>query len=196
MIKIGITGNIASGKSLIESLLKKKDFKVLDSDKIVHKLLDSDERVKKQILFTFNDNEILDKDDKISRKKLGDIVFNDKSKLRELEKILHPIVEGEIKDFFDQNIGEKGVAVSVPLLYEAGMEHLFDYVIFVAVDPVEQIKRLMKRNGLSYEEAQVRINTQIAQSEKISKADFVIDNSFGIDKTKVQLAKVLDKIMK
>jgi len=102
MIKLAITGNIASGKSLIESMLDKKGILTIDTDKIVHGLLDKDEELINKIKKLFSED-ITDDYGKIDRKKLGKKVFYDKNKLRNLEKIIHPQVKKILEKFFYNN---------------------------------------------------------------------------------------------
>lgn len=196
MIKLGIAGNIASGKTLIESFLKEENIKTIDSDEIVHNLLKNDKKIINKVykLFKSMGIDVKDKNGKISRKKIGDIVFKDNEKLKKLEEIIHPEVKKKISEFFDKNSGEKITAAVVPLLFEAKMENMFDYIILVTINEEIQLKRLMKRNNFTKEEALLRINSQISEKDKISKADFVIDNSYNIENTKIQFKKVLNDL--
>ena len=192
MIKLAITGNIAAGKTLIESLLHELGVITIDTDEIVHELLSSDKEVINKVNNLF-DNEVKDKEGKINRKKVGDIVFNDKTKL---EKILHPEVKKVVNKFFQENEKEKILAVAVPQLYETGWEVYFDYVLLVIADDKIRKERLLLRNNLSEDAAQKRLAAQIPQEEKIKKADFVINNSEDIENTRLQLKKVLVRLTK
>ena len=195
MIKLAITGNIASGKSLIESLLQEEGIITLDTDEVVHKLLEEDENIIEKVNNLFEED-VKDSKGCIDRKKVGNIVFKDKNKLKQLEKIIHPEVKKLTEKFFQNNSDEKILAVSVPQLYEAGWEVFFDYVILVTAYDKLRIERLKKRNNLSDVEAQKRIAVQTPQEEKAKKADFVIDNSKDISETKKQLTSVLEKLVK
>ena len=195
MIKLAITGNIAAGKTLIESLLHEEGFLTIDTDEIVHELLSADKEIIDKVNNLF-DNEVKDKEGKINRKKLGDIVFNDKTKLEKLEKILHPEVKKAVDKFFLENEKEKILAVSVPQLYETGWEVYFDCILLVLADDKIRKKRLLLRNNLSEDAAQKRLEAQIPQEEKIEKSDFVINNSEDIENTRLQLKKVLVRLTK
>ena len=195
MIKLAITGNIAAGKTLIESLLHEEGFITIDTDEIVHELLSADKEIIDKVNNLF-DNEVKDKEGKINRKKLGDIVFNDKTKLEKLEKILHPEVKKAVDKFFLENEKEKILAVSVPQLYETGWEVYFDCILLVLADDKIRKKRLLLRNNLSEDAAQKRLEAQIPQEEKIEKSDFVINNSEDIENTRLQLKKVLVRLTK
>lgn len=191
MLKIAITGNIASGKTLVENILIEKGFSVLDSDIVAHNLLKK-KNVKKQIIETFADFDIVE-DSEISRKKLGEIIFKDKDLRTKLENILHPLIKDEIGRFFRQikKQGEKIAFASVPLLFEAKLESIFDKIILVYADDTLRLKRLMDRNQLPLEYAQNRLKIQTSQDEKISLADYVLYNN----KTPNNLRKNLEKIL-
>jgi len=193
MIKLAITGSIASGKSVAESYLKQKRIPSIDADMIVHRLLSEDKEVIEKICLLFNTdkNGILDENGKISRKKLGKIVFNDKDKLKQLEEIIHPKVKEEINRFFEENKNRPIAAAVVPVLYEAGMQNLFDYVVLVSTKKELQIKRLMERDSLTRDQAEKRINLFIDEEEKIKKADFVVYNNLDINNTMLQIEKIL-----
>lgn len=171
MTKIAITGNIASGKSAVEEILRQKGYKVLDADAVGHELLESSEDVKK----AFADYDIMD--GCVSRDKIGKIVFNDKKMLEKLNSILHPQIRKKIEEFLEQNKSEKYVFVSVPLLFEAGMDDIFDKIVFVYADDNLRLERLMARNGFPRDYAELRLKSQGCQEDKLAKSDFVINNN-------------------
>lgn len=196
MLKIGLTGNIACGKSLIENMLKERDIPVIDADKICHNLLDFDKITIKEVLALFAGRDIFKNDKKtLDRYKIGQIIFKDPELKQGLEEILHPQVVKNINKFFEQNKNEKIAIASVPLLYEAELDNLFDSVIVVMTDEDIQLQRLIERSGFEHEHARARINSQIPQEHKKHKADFIIDNSGSIEKTKKQLYKILLKLI-
>ncbi len=168
MPKIAITGNIASGKSEVEKILISKGFTVYDTDKFTHDILDSSKEVKS----AFANYDVFE-EDKISRSKLGKLVFNHPELKKKLENIIHPLIRKMIKDIKS----DKYVFISVPLLYEAEMENLFDYAVFVSADKKIRLKRLMQRNSFTQKEAELRIHAQADENEKLKKADFVISNN-------------------
>ena len=185
MLKVAITGNIASGKSQVEKLLSQKGFTVYDSDKIAHGVLDSITEFYNQDVFT---------DGKIDRKKLGNLVFNNPYYKLKLEEYTHPKIKKIITELFEKHKNEKIVFISVPLLFEVGFDTIFDTIIFIEVNPKLQLKRLMQRNNLSEHDAKLRINAQQPQNEKIKKADFVIKNDSTIENLNNQLEKILNII--
>lgn len=196
MIKIGLTGNIACGKSLVEKFLETKGFPIIDADKIVHSLFEN-EKVKEQICLMFKDYNILNPDKSINRQKMGEIIFNNEALKQRLEELIHPIVKNKINTFFKQNSDEfdkKLVFCSVPLLFEAHFEDLFDKIILVYSNKEVQLERLMKRNNFSKEEALLRINVQDSMEEKKKLSNFVVDNSFEISETEKQIEKIIEQL--
>lgn len=171
MLKVAITGNIASGKSVVQEILATSGFAVFDADIAAHELLDDNSAV----LETFADFDILE-NGKISREKLGKIVFNNKNLLEKLNAIIHPLVRAEIENFFDENSDKNIVFAAVPLLYECGMENMFDRVVLIQTSDSVRLERLIKRSGYSREYALKRLESQMPQDKKAAKADFIINN--------------------
>lgn len=185
VIKIAISGNIASGKSQVEQFLEESGFKVYDSDKIAHDVLND--------ITEFYGYDVFS-EGKIDRKKLGKLVFSDSSIKQKLEKLTHPKIKQIILKIFEENKNEKFIFVSVPLLYEAGFDNIFDKVIFISVDEDIQLKRLMTRNGLSKEDALARINSQQSQKEKMLKADYIIENNKSINDLKIAVEQLINSL--
>ena len=182
MLRTAITGNIASGKSQAEKILSDMGYPVYDTDKIAHDVLDEITDFYGYDVFT---------EGKIDRKKLGDLVFANPDLKQKLEKIVHPKVKEKIMEIFTRHFADKYIFVSVPLLYEAGFEDLFDKVIMITVEPHIQLERLMRRNNFTEDEALRRINSQIPQEEKIKKADIVISNNGTFEDLKTELIRVV-----
>lgn len=179
MFKVAIVGNIASGKSTLEQILKDKGFEVYDTDKISHQVL----RDSKEILELFGT---------IDRKKIAEIVFSDKKKLELLESIIHPKVKEELLKIF--NSDSELIFVSVPQLFESKMETLFDKIIYITSDINIRKQRLMARNSLTEQEAEKRINAQ-SEENKAKLSDFVIENNSTIENLKLQLESILETIL-
>jgi len=189
MIKWAITGNIASGKSTVENILKQHDFQVFDTDKIAHDILKNSQEVKdvfiKEDVFT---------DGTIDRQKLGKVVFSQPDKLKILENIIHPGVNDRIKELFEQNKDEKHIFISVPLLFESGFDKIFDKIVFVSAPENIRFERLIKRNNLTKEEAIKRIQAQQDETEKIKKSDIVFYNNSTPENLTEQVEKFISSI--
>ncbi|RAI12250.1 MAG: dephospho-CoA kinase [Candidatus Melainabacteria bacterium] len=177
MISIAIVGNIASGKSTVENVLRKKGYKVFDSDIIAHEVLDD---LSEKILEAFKDYDISE-NGRISRQKLGALVFYDKNLKEKLENIVHPEIKDRLKKIFEENKLEKYIFVSIPLLFEVGWRNLFDKILFIYTEDKIRLNRLMQRNNFTKDEALARIKSQLPQEEKVKVSDFIINNNHSID---------------
>ena len=184
MIKVAITGNIASGKSEVENKIRDLGYLVFDADKIAHSCLINNKDI---IVDTFGSEILLNGE--ISREKLGNIVFNDMEKLQKLNNIIHPEVIKEINTLFEHYKDEHYLFVSVPLLFEAKMENMFDRIIFVYANDTIRLERLMKRNNLSKTDALKRINSQQSQTDKMTKSDFIVKNEGSLEDLELQVNK-------
>lgn len=190
MIKIALTGNIASGKSTVQNILEKKGYKVLDTDKVAHKLLS----VKNSLLYeVFKPYDVFENGE-FSREKLGRLVFSNIEIRTKLESILHPQIAVEIEQFFKNNESEKLTFVGIPLLFEAEMSNLFDKIIFVYADDAVRLERLIKRNNYSPEYAKTRLDSQMSQDEKLQKSDFILFNTGTIEELNIQITKLLNEL--
>ncbi len=190
MVRVAITGNIASGKSTVERFLLELGYPCLNTDDAAHELLEDNQ----EVLKAFSDHDILDANGKISREKLGKVVFSDKKLLAKLEGILHPMVRERILEFFAQNRTQKLLFVAIPQLYEAKMQDLFDNVVLVYTDDEIRFERLLKRNSYTEEYARTRIQAQMSQEEKRNIADFCLENNGSIDDLKVQINSLLAEL--
>jgi len=186
MIKYAICGNIASGKSTAENILKKHGYSVLDTDLVCHDILNKNNEIKEE----FKNYDIFESGC-ISREKLGKIVFSDNNLKKKLENIMHPIVKQEIENFFNINSDKTQLFVSIPLLFEANMQDLFDKIIFIYANDEIRLKRLMDRNNYSLEYAKIRMNSQMSQEEKIKHCDFVIYNNSSVIDLENQILKLI-----
>ena len=187
-----ITGSIASGKSTVVNLLKERGFSVIDADLIAHEQL---EICKGEIVREFGE-QILDEADKIDRKKLGAIVFNEPKKLKNLEQILHPKIKEEILSRATklEYLGQV-YFVDIPLFFEKEDRYAEFKNVAVIYAPKELLlSRLMSRNGLSLNEAKARVELQMDIEKKRKMAQFVIDNSSDREHLKLELEKFLKQI--
>ncbi len=190
---IGITGSIACGKSTVSGYLKSKGYVVIDADKIGHEALDSD-YVKEKLILTFG-NDILE-NNKINRRKLGELVFGNSNNLNILNSIIHPEIRRRILEEIDKNNDQEFIFIDVALLFEAKFDDLVDKIIVVYVDKNTQLTRLMKRNSISKKEALSRIVSQMSPIEKAKLGDYTVNNNLDVINTYEQVDKVLSELKK
>lgn len=181
-MKIAITGNIGSGKSVFSSFAEKRGFSVLKADDISKKILSNDTEVRKEIIKAFGEQSF--KNNKPDVKYLAEKVFSDPAKLNKIESILHPRVIKSINDTIDLIEDEKKIVfVEAALIYEANMEKMFDYVVLITSNRELRLKRKLK-NGISEEDFVKRESNQIAEEEKRKRADFAFVNDGSVDDLK------------
>jgi dephospho-CoA kinase len=178
MLNVGLTGGIATGKSTVVRMLVKRGARVIDHDGLVHTLQELGQPVWKRIVETFG-RDILDADERIDRKKLGALVFDNEERRKVLEGIVHPAVLEEAQRQRDRigNEDEQAIVLSdIPLLLEVGMQECFDLILLVYAPPDVQIRRVVKRNKMTREEAEARLRAQMPIDEKLKFADLAIRN--------------------
>lgn len=181
-MKIAITGNIGSGKSVFSSFAEKRGFSVLKADDISKQILSNDTEVRKEIIKAFGEQSF--KNNKPDVKYLAEKVFSDPAKLNKIESILHPRVIKSINDTIDLIEDEKKIVfVEAALIYEANMEKMFDYVVLITSNRELRLKRKLK-NGISEEDFVKRESNQIAEEEKRKRADFAFVNDGSVDDLK------------
>lgn len=172
-MKLGLTGGMGCGKSLVLAEFARLGVRTLDADSIVRQLLAEDMELLQQIRENFGDG-VFGADGKLDRKALGAIVFADECKLKLLESLTHPKVRAAWTSALDSAPNDWWV-VEIPLLFELRLENTFDFTICVETSFALQLSRLAKR-GFSESEASARISRQMALSEKTLRADFVLSN--------------------
>lgn len=185
---LGVTGNIACGKSTVLARLAEHGAETIDADRVVHALMEPGETVWSAVREAFGDG-ILTPAGQINRRALGAIVFNDPAQLARLERISHPAVRVRIVAMIDDAARRdvRVVVIDAIKLYEGGLAERCDETWVVICDPAQQLARLMARNGFDAAEARRRIAAQPPQAEKITRADVVIDNSGLLDATRAQV---------
>lgn len=194
LLVIGLTGGIASGKSLITEWFLKDSIPVIDADILYKELSKVGEVLYNKIIEAFPSCK--DHDSFIDFNKLGQIVFSDEDQRRKLNQITHPEV---IKAMNERIEVEKlrntpYLVLSIPLLFEANMEGLCDRIITVYTSPETEVQRLMKRDHISLEYANRKISSQMSLEEKRKLSDYVIDNSESIEHTYSQYLSILKEI--
>jgi len=180
MILVGLTGGVATGKSTVARMFKQCGAVVIDADELAHEVIKPGKPAWREIVTLFGKT-ILNQDRSLNRQALGSIVFRNRTKRRQLERIIHPRVAREQQRLVRRVAKRKPHAVviyEVPLLFEAGVDKRVDKIIVVTADRETQIMRLKKRNHLSRAEALRRIQAQMSLSKKVRLADIVIDGTF------------------
>lgn len=198
MLNVGLTGGIACGKSTVAGMFLKKGAHLIDFDKLAHEVQRPGKPAWKEVVLCFGE-QILDADKTINRVKLGNIVFGDKKYIDRLNRIVHPFVYRQWQHLTENIVGKQKDAIvisDVPLLFEGKMQHLFDITILVLIDPEDQIRRLMKRNGLNEDEATKRLKSQMPIRKKISLADIVIENKSSMAETEERVEQVWQELLR
>ena len=196
MLKVGLTGSIAVGKSFVLEVFRELGCAVLDADKTAREVVEPGLPAFDEVVQTFG-KEVVTADGSLDRPKLGAIVFDDAAKRELLNSIVHPRVI-EAQDRWLQ-AAEKdqphGIAVvDAALMIESGGYKRFDKLIVVWCDPAVQLERLIRRNGLDEAEAKKRIAAQMSQEEKKGYADFLIDTSTEREETRQQTVEIFNRL--
>ncbi|MBT3470153.1 MAG: dephospho-CoA kinase [Opitutae bacterium] len=190
-MKVGITGGIACGKSVILGMFAEAGWQTLSADSIVHELLDQDQEVYKAVVAGLG-KEVIGADGTLDKKEIADIVFSNTDKRIWLEGLLHPRVHEQwtasVAKKPDQNW-----AVEIPLLFEKKLEKYFNLVVCLACSQKTQLSRLCSR-GLSEANAKARITCQAPLAEKIEKSDIVLSNTGSLDFLRKQFSILLQKL--
>lgn len=196
MLAIGLTGGIASGKSVIRRQLEERSVETLDADLVVHDLFAAKTVVTEALEARFGPG-VVTPNGSIDRKALGAIVFKDEKARKDLEAIVHPAVSEAIEAFLKEakKKGESLAVVDAALMYETGSYERYDLVIVTYCPSNLQKKRLMQRDHLSSEEADKRIAAQMPIAEKKLRADYVIDTSTAIAATLKRTDEVLEQLL-
>lgn len=189
---IGLTGNIATGKSVVLGMLRYLGARTIDADALVHQLMAKETPIWRAILDEFGEG-VLGPEGEIDRGELGTIVFADAEALRKLEAIVHPAVTARMDELIRQAT-EPVVVVEAIKLIEAGWHRTYDALWVVTCSREQQLERLMRTRKLSQDEALLRIEAQPPQKEKIARADVVIDNSGSLEETRKQVEREWEKL--
>ena len=175
---IGLTGGIASGKSTVSKYLAEKGFNIYDADKIA-KDISEKKSVQEEIISTFG-NKILNENGNVDRKKLKEIVFENKDKLKKLNDIIHPKVINFYKELKEKNTDEV-IIFDVPLLFESGIDKFCNKILVIISDYEVQLNRIVERDKINKELAEKIIKSQLSNEERIKKADVVIENNSNLE---------------
>jgi dephospho-CoA kinase len=188
---IGLTGGIAAGKSTVARIFAELGAPVIDADALSREVTAPGTAAFQRIVESFGDG-VLDPDGRIDRRALGRLVFSDEEARRRLEDITHPAIIAAARDRVAA-LGRQGhrvVLYEAALLVEAGRHRDMDRLVVVAADDEQRVSRLMRRSGLTREEAAARLAAQLPQERKVELADHVIDNSGSLEQTRARVEEV------
>ncbi|MCD6527910.1 MAG: dephospho-CoA kinase [Desulfuromonas sp.] len=195
---LGVTGGIASGKSTVVAMLQRLGAQIVSADQLSRELVEPGSSALSALMKRFGE-QILHADGTLNRQQLGTIVFADEEARHDLEAILHPAIaelsQQRLRQAAEQ-VGQDGLVVyEAPLLYEAGAEGRVDKVLSIVVDDQVQLRRLMGRDNSDADVAQQRIDAQMPQGEKARRADYIIDNSAGLEQLQRQVEELYGQLL-
>ncbi len=196
MLRVGLTGGLASGKSFVGEALAALGCHLLKADELGHQLLLPGTAVYKRVVDAFGPS-ILDPEGRIVRRALASLVFDQPEKLALLNSIVHPAVIQEEEKWMQQILASDpyGIAiVEAAILIETGSYNRFDRIVLAVCSDEQQIVRAMKRDGLTRQEALVRLSRQMPLAEKRKFADFIIDTSGEKEQTLVQVRRLHEQL--
>lgn len=194
---IGLTGNIACGKSTVARIFERLGAKIIDADEIARRVVEPGKPAWKEIVEAFGDG-VLNPDRTVNRKKLGEIIFNDESKRKALNEITHPRIIGRVRELVKLYGNENAPAAIIEaalIVEKGGLKDLIDGLIVVTADEDSQIGRLIERSGYTREEALSRIKSQMPSLEKVKHADYVIENSGTLENAEIQVRALWKKLI-
>ncbi len=189
-ILIGITGNIGSGKSAFCRLLAEQSYEVIFTDEIAQRQLDDPECLD-QITRRWGSEVVAA--GKADRKKIAAIVFGNKPELEFLNSVVHPRALTALQNIAD-NSGQRYLFFEVPLLFEAGMQHCFDYIVLVQASREKRLQRLLKKGLETREQIEARMGTQIEDLAKIPLCNLVIDNKGTLNALKASVKEFIGRL--
>lgn len=192
-ILIGLTGNIATGKSVVAQRLRELGAAVIDADRVARLVVRKGQPALGEIACAFGDGVLLP-DGELDRKTLGQIVFNDPARLKQLEAITHPAVRVEMEHQLGALPPEAVAVIEVIKLFESGWADRCDQVWVTHCPPEQQVARLVRSRGMTEADARARVAAQNPQSEKLARAGVIIDTSGTLEETRRQVERAWDKL--
>ena len=193
MVRVGLTGGIASGKSVVAEELASRGALIIDADVLAREVVEPGSPALAAIADRFGESVIVD--GRLDRAQLGKIIFSDAQARRELEQIIHPAVRARAAQLEQAAPAGAVVVHVIPLLVETGQQNNFDVCVVVDVDHETQRRRLMARNGLTATEADARISAQASREERVAAADIVLHNGSGVAELKEEIARLWDELV-
>ena len=197
MLTVALTGGIASGKSIVGNVLRRRGCHLDKSDEIAREIMAPDKPAWTKIVSRFG-HDLLEPDRSINRKKLGGLIFGDREARHFIDSLVHPLVMKQKRETIARLEREGRVKIYVSeaaLTIEAGFAEFFDEVVVVYCPEEVHIRRLMDRDGISREEACGRIRTQMPAEEKLEYADYVVDTSGSMEETIEQAEELYEELL-
>lgn len=190
---LGLTGGIATGKTAVSNIFKEMNFDIIDNDIISREVIDYPEIIQ-MLTKEFGDSII--ENGTVNRKKLRNIVFNNKEKVDKLNNIMHPAIIKITQDQINELKKQKKelIIVVIPLLFEVKLEYLVDKILLITTNREKQIERIMKRDNSNEKDAQNIINSQMSFEEKIIKSDYIIENNGTLIELKEKILAFLNNL--
>lgn len=197
MYRVGLTGNIASGKSAVSSVWRDLGAEIIDADQAAREAVQPGSPALDRIAAEFGPD-VLDPDGTLDRRRLRDIVFRDASARRRLEAIVHPVVQA-IRTRAERELGSRGVRLvvhEIPLLFEVGLQNEFDAIVLVDAPVPLRRRRLIESRGLDEARANAMIEAQMDPATKRDRADYIIMNDGTLDELAARAAGVWSELEK
>ncbi|MEO7589394.1 MAG: dephospho-CoA kinase [Arachnia sp.] len=191
MVRIGLTGGIASGKTLVSDGLALLGAHIIDADVLARRVVEPGSAGLAEVVTRFG-QDILLPDGSLDRARLGDTVFRDEDARAALNAIVHPRVRAEARRLQEASPEDAVVVHVIPLLVETGQQGNFDGVVVVDVPEEVQVRRLMERNGLTRAQAHGRLAAQVARPDRLAAATWVLDNSGDPEETRRLVRELWD----
>jgi len=196
LLRVALTGGIATGKSYVRTRLAEHGIPTLDADVLAREAVAAGSSGLAAVAARFG-TEVLLPDGSLDRRALGNVVFADAQARADLEAIIHPRVRDATATWLDRlaAAGESLAVVDIPLLYETGRDHDFDRVIVTSCPRSQQVARVVERDGLTPAQAEARIDAQLPTDAKVQRGDFVIDTGGTFGDTNRQVDRAVEKLL-
>lgn len=194
MLRVGLTGGIGCGKSVVAEMFRELGITVIDADQIAHDLVKPGSPVLAAVIEQFG-KDYLNTDGELDRQKLAQLVFTQPEQKKILEALIHPAVRDTIGQQLEAHSQETYVIVAIPLLLETGYTELFDRILVVDCDEQQQIQRVQQRDGREAEQIQNIMQQQIGRSERLSQADDILTNNTSLAALQDQVAELHQKYL-
>ena len=190
MLKIGLTGGIGSGKTMVSKIFAEKGYKIFNSDEIAKMIIKNDYSVKNSIINFFGTNSYIGDD--LNSRYISEIIYSDKVKLNYLNSLVHPMVFHQFEKFLKSNLNSK-ILVESAILFESNFHKILDHNILLISPKAQRINRVIKRDNINKSDIKKIMNVQWSDKKKISLATFVIEN-INFSETSVQILSLISKI--